>query len=136
MMRLVIILMLILGGLPRVGSLFANNDEPAGAACCGEMEQAASCCGSAMAEDGFCPMSNGPCRCGVAPAPDRDDWPKAPLPRSDRSSATFLAIASPAIAIVIEPDGAPGDSRPWFDAPCRGGQTHNEWQAILGVWRT
>lgn len=79
-------------------------------------------------------MSDGPCTCAAAPNPDRHPRPDAPLPRSDRDSATGLPNESTQIGWLIDPvDPTPVAAALVFGL--RAGKTHNEVQALLSVWQ-
>ena len=74
-------------------------------------------------------------QCGISPAPAPERLPDAPLPRTDRDSVTGLPNGPPKITPVIEPD----DTTPSMASlvvGLRAGKTHNEVQALLGVWQT
>jgi hypothetical protein len=129
------ILMLLTAGLPRLGVGLAGGQDACGESACHQPVVQMSCCGSDSGDDGFCPMSNGPCGCIAAPAPDPEPKPEAPLPRSDRDTITGMPNGPPKIILVIEPD----DSTPSMVSlviGLRAGTTHNEVQALLGVWQT
>lgn len=80
-------------------------------------------------------MSGGPCTCAAAPMPDRQPRPDAPLPRTDRDSITGLPNGPPQITPVIEPDNATPTMASLVTS-LRAGKTHNEVQALLGIWIT
>ena len=88
-------------------------------------------CGS----DTFCSMSDGPCRCGISPTPDPERLPDAPLPKTDRDSVTGFPNGPPRVTPVIEPDDAT-PAMASLVVSLRAGNTHNEVQALLGVWQT
>lgn len=144
MIRIFAILVLVASGLPRLGMGFAAGQDHCGetschmssveVSCYGEPIPAADsdfCCGG----DAFCPMSGGPCRCGVSPTPAPERLPDAPLPRTDRDSVMGLPNGPPKITPVIEPEIAT-PSVASLVIGLRAGKTHNEVQAILGVWQT
>lgn len=79
-------------------------------------------------------MSEGPCRCGISPAPAPTPSPDAPLPRAERDLANGLPNGRPTITPVIEPDDAT-PSVPSLVFGLREDKTHNEAQALLGVWQ-
>ncbi len=93
-----------------------------------------SCCGESSGVE-FCPMSEGPCQCGISPVPAPERLPDAPLPRTERDSVTGLPNGPPTITPVIEPDDAT-PSMASLVVGLRAGKTHNEVQALLGVWQT
>lgn len=135
MIRLMTILILLTAGLPRLGVGFAGGQDACGESACHQPVVQMSCCGSDPGDDGFCPMSNGPCECTAAPAPDPEPKPEAPLPRSDRDSVTGVPNGPPQVVPVVDPDS---------DSPTiaslvlalTAGKSHNEIQALLGIWRT
>lgn len=144
MIRILAILVLVASGLPRLGMSFAAGQSHCGETachglaievhCCGEPIPAVesdSCCGS----DAFCTMSGGPCQCGVSPTQAPERLPDAPLPRTDRDSVTGLPNGPPKITPVIEPEIAT-PSVASLVIGLRVGKTHNEVQALLGVWQT
>ncbi len=67
--------------------------------------------------------------------PDRQPRPDAPLPRTDRDSVTVLTNGPAQITPVIEPDDATPAMASLVVSPCAG-KTHNEVQALLGIWQT
>lgn len=135
MIRIMTILILLTAGLPRLGVGLAGGQDACGESACHQPVVQMSCCGSDPGDDGFCPMSNGPCECIAAPAPDPEPKPEAPLPRSDRDSVTGIPNGPPQVVPVVDPDS---------DTPTiaslvlalTAGKSHNEIQALLGIWRT
>lgn len=80
-------------------------------------------------------MSGGPCQCGVSPLPDQQPTPHTPLPRTDRESVT--AVPRQPIQFVPEADAERGSPTcPAGHQSLLAGLTHNEIQALLGIWRT
>jgi hypothetical protein len=80
-------------------------------------------------------MSDGPCQCGISPTPVPERLPDAPLPQTDRDSVTGLLNDPSKFTPVIEPE----DTTPSMASlvvGLRAGKTHNEVQALLGVWQT
>jgi len=144
MIRILAILVLVASGLPRLGTGFAAGQDRCGESACHVPVVKVSCCGEPIppadsdfgcGSDAFCPMSEGPCRCGISPTPAPEPLPDAPLPRTDRDSITGLPNGPPKITPVIEPD----DTTPSMASlvvGLRAGKTHNEVQALLGVWQT
>jgi len=80
-------------------------------------------------------MSEGPCRCGISPAPAPKPLPDAPLPRPERDSVIGLPNGPPTGTPVIEPDDATPEMASLVFG-LRADNTHNEVQALLGVWQT
>lgn len=139
MIRLITILTLIFAAIPGLGVGLASGQALGpGHACsssgCHEVVIETSCCGES-AEVSVCPMSGGPCTCAAAPMPDRQPRPDAPLPRTDRDSITGLPNGPTQITPVIEPDNAT-PTMASLVASLRAGKTHNEVQALLGIWIT
>lgn len=141
MIRLMTILILMLAGIPRVGVGMIGG--PVGAGCsdmvCQQVMDESSCCEESapvLDMDEFCPMSGGPCRCGITPGDNRNPSPKAPLQRSE-TQITLGLFAEPRQLCIWT---VARDEHP---APMIGLvgnlhalRTHSETQAILGIWRT
>lgn len=144
MIRILAILVLVASGLPRLGTGFAAGQDHCGETACHVPVAEVSCCGESISaadsdfgcgSDAFCPASEGPCQCGISPTPAPERLPDAPLPRTDRDLVTGLPNGPPKITPVIEPD----DTTPSMASlviGVRAGKTHNEVQALLGVWQT
>lgn len=144
MLRILAIAILIAAGLPRLGVGLVVGKDHCGDTMCHMPVVETSCCGEPIpidesdpgcGSDTFCSMSDGPCRCGISPTPDPEPLPDAPLPRTDRDSVTGLPTDSPKINTLNEPD----DSTPSMASLVESflaGKTHNEIQALLGIWRT
>jgi hypothetical protein len=101
--------------------------------CCTTVERV-SCCGERIVEQ-ICGKSGGACHCASAPTDTPDPRPEAPQPRTERE--TLVAVPSPPVHSVVYTD-ADGNLRPPFAAgeSRLAGKTHNEIQALLGIWRT
>jgi len=134
--RLLVILLLATSGILRFPLVAGGSHGDCGhQACATEIATTPGCCESETLASDFCPMSGGPCQCGVAPLPGQQPAPDAPLPKSDRDSVT----AVPAPPIGVEPEV---DPQRRSVIPATGplsllaGLTHNEIQALLGIWRT
>lgn len=135
MTRLLLIILLATSGLMRLplAGVGAHGD-------CGHQEcatgivTAMGCCDTHSVEATFCPMSDGPCQCGVSPLPGPLPTPDAPLPKSDRDSLT--AVPAPPIRIQtdveLQPRSTVAGTSP---LSLLAGLTHNEIQALLGIWR-
>lgn len=80
-------------------------------------------------------MSGGACTCAVSPGPDRQPIPNAPLPRSESDSLTAVPPSPSAVPWPSHPATEPVRSVP-LSVGLFEGFTHNEVQAILGIWRT
>ena len=114
MIRLVVILLLATTGLLRfphaAGGAHGACAHPG---CAIEIETRSGCCDLRPAAAEFCPMSGGPCQCGVSPRPDPQPNPDAPLPRTDRDSLTAVPAppirveswAEPPLSAATPPDG-------------------------------
>ncbi len=144
MVRILAILVLIASGLPRLGTGLVAGQDHCGESSCHMPVVEMSCCGEPIpaadsdfgcGSDAFCPMSDGPCRCSISPTPAPERLPDAPLPRTDRDSVTGLPNGPSQITPVIEPDDT-ARSMASLVIGLREGKTHNEVQALLGVWQT
>lgn len=135
--RLLAILLLALPGIAGLGvggDGKQSNGHSCGHSGCQEVVVNVSCCGE-VTEEQICPTSGGPCECSVSPIPDRKPRPDAPLPRSDRESLTAVTAAPPDVVSMTEPE--PESSRDSvLSFSLLSGLSHNEIQALLGVWRT
>ena len=142
MMRILTILILLLAGLPRVDiGMFGSS---AGHDCtemvCQQPVIAPSGCCDEPAPvvdmDEYCPMSGGECRCGVTPDEDRTPTPKAPFQRSDTQITLGLFEASAEIpSWTTSAEIKHGGATDLFDG-LASLRTHNETQALLGIWQT
>jgi len=144
MVRYLAILVLIGAGLSRIGVGLPGGHascEDAGChvpvvevSCCGD-EGSASASENAGADEEYCPMSDGPCRCGVERGPAPERLPDAPQPRIDRDLVFGLAPGTRVLhrVPVLGREAGPAGLRL---GGCRAGLTHNEVRALLGVWRT
>ena len=141
MVRTLAILIMLVSTLPGAGiglgmGLGLNGGaDPCGDSACHEPVVVVSCCGEQIVDEAYCPMSEGPCRCVVSPAPAPERSPEAPLPRPDRDTLTWLPNAPPRMIteFTAEPKARIAGSQ---TAALTAGRRHNEIQAILGVWRT
>ncbi|MCR9075568.1 MAG: hypothetical protein NXI07_05965 [bacterium] len=104
-----------------------------------EIEQDPSCCplGDAkmQAPSGeYCAMSNGPCTCGMKPIDDRSPNEPLPLPSRDRDSLQMVRGPPASIRIIITelPTRLISIAR---TGSIRAGFSHNQAQALLGVWQ-
>lgn len=99
--------------------------------CCDELTQVVE---PAVEMAEFCPMSGGKCRCGVTPQ-DRTPERKDPLQRSDSQITLGLSKVSvelPTWTPNVSLNGAVATDLVVGLASLR---THNETQALLGIWR-
>tara|TARA_A100001391_G_scaffold204724_1_gene201475 strand:+ start:1608 stop:2036 length:429 start_codon:yes stop_codon:yes gene_type:complete len=142
MMRLLTILIVLLAGLPRVG--LGLIEAPADTGCsdmvCQPVIIEKGCCSEpAPAQDMsvYCPMSDGPCRCGVDRNDDPQRAPEAPLQRSDSQITLGLSRAVAQVCIwSISDDGQTDRPMIGLVEHVHARRTHSETQAILGIWRT
>jgi hypothetical protein len=135
------ILILLLAGIPRVGigMIGAGGDAGCNDAVCQPVIVESSCCGDpapAIDMDEYCPMSGGPCRCGVSPGNDGNQLPEAPLQRSE--SQITLGLSADPVRICVwtainDEHYAPMEG---LVGNLHALRTHTETQAILGIWRT
>ena len=141
MIRMLTILILLLAGIPRVGigMIGAGGDAGCNDAVCQPVIVESSCCGDpapAIDMDEYCPMSGGPCRCGVSPGNDGNQLPEAPLQRSE--SQITLGISADPVRICVWTAINDEHSTPMVGlvGNLHALRTHSETQAILGIWRT
>jgi hypothetical protein len=103
------------------------------------IEPETSCCalGDAITQprgDDYCPMSDGPCVCGVRPVDDHLPGEPMPLPQRDRD--TLQMVRAPPAPIELVEVITPQRLYAVATAETvRSGFTHNQTQAFLGVWR-
>ncbi|RNC80994.1 MAG: hypothetical protein ED559_04105 [Phycisphaera sp.] len=135
MTRVLAILILVATGLPRLGVGLAGGQDHCGEFACHQPVVQVDCCGSEMVEEAYCPMSNGSCECIAAPASDPEPKPEAPLLRSDRDTITGMPNGPPQVMPVAEPDTATPKVASLVLA-LTAGKSHNEIQALLGIWQT
>ena len=131
--RVLVILMLATAGLSGFAPAGVDRHGDCGHEACAP-EASPSCCDSAPDSDGYCALSDGACRCGVAPVPIPLPLPDAPLPKTERDASTAIR-GPPAGTVLLAPsrDDAPRPSTE--PASLLSGLTHNEIQAFLGIWR-
>lgn len=135
MIRILLILTLVAAALPRWGDgLVRDQDLCAGFGCHQPVSQA-GCCGSDSGDQGFCPASDGPCTCAAAPSPDPEPKREAPMPRSERDFIAGFSNAAVQSIPAIDSDELPPVVAPLV-AGLAAGKSHNEIQALLGIWRT
>ncbi len=102
--------------------------------CCTPVERT-NCCGEPTIET-VCHRSGGECRCGVDDR--REDAPTSPAtpPTTDREVLSWVLIA-PVELVAFGADDLTLTRQPTGTASERfAGLTHNEIQALLGIWRT
>ncbi|MDQ7013048.1 MAG: hypothetical protein Q9O74_04035 [Planctomycetota bacterium] len=136
MIRILAILMLILAGAPGLGAVgvrggFAGSCEETA---CQHVVVRTTCCSETI-ETMPCHTGEDDCTCGVAPMPDRQPQPQAPLPRTERDSPAAAPAERPALVGAAAWDAkaprSPIAAPDQFTA-----LTNNEVQALMGVWRT
>jgi len=136
-LRLLVILVLLASGLPGLGVVRAG-DQSHHSSCddagCHPVAVRTTCCGETI-EDAYCSMSGGKCRCAAAPAPTDQPQPPAPMPRPDRDSLTAIPHTPTTIALVADDESLTSDGLAQ-SLGLLAGLTHNEIQALLGIWRT
>lgn len=101
---------------------------------CHRVTARTTCCGETI-EDAYCPMSRGECRCAVAPAPSDQPQPPVPMPRPDRDSLIAIPHAPTTIVLFADDESLASEGLAQ-SLGLLAGLTHNEIQALLGVWRT
>lgn len=129
--RWIAILIFTLAGLPRLGVAPAQTDH-CGMAECRPAVVRVTCCGETVVE--ACPANGGECHCGLSSAPDQDDRPQAPPPRTERLPLVALDLSAPRVvwrASDVQPPHVSQVGQGRYAA-----LTHNEIQALLGIWRT
>jgi len=128
-------LVLVFSGLPSFGAKIAEGGGGCGPAACVRHAVPVSCCQEPAGGEGFCPHSGGRCECSAAPEPDPRPSPQAPLPRPDRDSLAAAAVEAVRLIARSDPESDPSGGSAVSIGPLAG-FTHNEVQALLGVWRT
>lgn len=98
-----------------------------------------SCCplGDGMTQaptNDYCPMSNGPCACGLSPNDAPSPTEPMPMPSRDRDTLQ-MTRAPPASLIIITTDLPTRLTTIARTGSIRAGFSHNQAQALLGVWR-
>lgn len=117
----------------------ASCDQICGSHTLVEVALAPSCCplSDAMAHapaDDYCPMSNGPCTCGITP----DDAPAPtepmPMPSRDRDSMPMTRAPPASIELITAelPTRLLSIAR---TGSILAGFSHNQAQALLGIWQ-
>ncbi len=129
--RWMAILILFLAGLPRVG-IGAGEAVRCDDAACRPVVVQETCCGTTVIE--ACPANGGKCRCGMAPDHHRDERPQAPQPRTERLPLVTIALSVSRLVWRASDVPPPHLARGLLDPTVA--LTHNEVQALLGIWRT
>lgn len=143
MMRLMTILILLLAGIPRVGigMIGSPRDTDCNDMVCQPIvvQKETSCCGEpdpVIDMDEFCPMSNGPCRCGVSPTDDHDRKPIDPLQRNESKITLGIFKAPVQICIWTTINDGHSGTMSGLVENLHALRTHAQTQAILGIWTT
>lgn len=96
-----------------------------------------SCCPLDSTEsqsDDYCPMSNGPCTCGISS--NNEHAPDEPMPAPQRERQTLQMMRGPPLTIQLITTDTPKRLIPVaLTGSIRSGFSHNQAQAFLGVWR-
>lgn len=133
MIRFLAIWFIVAAGLIRPGIGLPAGQDGCGDFACRQPAVQRACCGGEV--DAYCPMSNGPCECAAAPSSDPEPDRDAPLPRPERDSISALPNGPPQVSPPSGPDSKPA-SRFGLLSALNAGKSHNEVQALLGIWRT
>ena len=143
MTRLLTITVILLGVLHAAGfSIPQGVDGECEDTCGSHMPQVVkvepSCCplseDTGPNQDEYCPMSEGPCVCGLRPADDHRPSDPVPMPQRDRD--TLQMPRAPPLIVRGHQLDTPNRLTGITSAEAiRSGFTHNQTQAFLGVWR-
>lgn len=141
MIRMMTILILLLAGIPRVdiGVIGGSADTGCTDVVCQPAVVESSCCSepaTVVDMDEYCPMSDGPCRCGVSPGDDRNQSPEAPLQRSESQITLGLTAETRQVCIWTVRRNEHSSPMAGLVGNLHALRTHAETQAILGIWRT
>jgi len=100
---------------------------------CHEVIREISCCGTETVRT-YCEMSNGPCTCGISPVENPTPHEPLPLPSRDRDSLQMTRAPPANIQLITAelPTRLISIAR---TGSIRAGLSHNQAQALLGVWR-
>ena len=100
---------------------------------CHEEIREVLCCDTKSVHN-FCKLSNGPCTCGIKPNDDRSPNEPLPLPSRDRDSLQMVRGPPASIRIIITqlPTRLISIAR---TGSIRARFSHNQAQALLGVWQ-
>lgn len=133
MIRYLAILILAIGQLP-LGLIPGGQRSEFGQVGCSVAAEAPSCCGFEDVSGDSCPMSGGPCECSISPGPQPQPAPLAPLSKTERDSLTAVRPPSIGIQALVEREAGCAPSSA-VSLNLLVGLTHNEVQALLGIWR-
>ena len=100
--------------------------------CCEDQEEAAQLQDSS---DQFCPMSNGPCRCGINPTDQ--PAPRQPWQGPSNERSPWLNTQPFGSSLVsVYPQCRPEISGGLLESTAWASTTHTQRQAFLGIWQT
>ncbi len=130
--RFLAILILLLPTLSGVGALVRQDGHAGTASGCCEIVEVVSCCGKVSYEK-TCPASGGECQCAASPAdmPIPSSLPLLPL---TLGSMTYKIPPSKELLFEAAVE-APTARLLGIDTLKNNDPSHNQAQAILGVWR-
>ncbi|MCC5785816.1 MAG: hypothetical protein JJU33_03840 [Phycisphaerales bacterium] len=135
MTRTLAIMLLAFAGLIRFSPGVVPEHGVCGHDACAPQMAERPCCDTPAPSESYCSTSDGPCRCGVTPVPDPLPIPDAPLPKTDRDAPTAIRGPPVVVEAMVEPEDEPSRCSA-VPASLLAGLTHNEIQALLGIWRT
>ncbi len=141
-MRLLAILTLILAASPRLGVAAVepqSQQPPCETLACCEPVVVETCCGQTIevvpATHASCPITGGSCACMAQPTEDSQPAVPAPMPRV--GSDLMLAANAARSREVVTTERVLAIRRAETTlAALRANRTHNEAQALLGIWQT
>jgi len=132
MTRLLAISILLFAGLSQIGFERTDMELDCFEQACSVPVVQVSCCGQ-PAEPQYCPMSDGPCQCSIAPAPEPNQQLPAPLPKANTLTFVTILNSPPPMVVLLE------NQSPSFQTSglinLLDYNSHNQRQASLGVWR-
>ncbi|MHC4975503.1 MAG: hypothetical protein ACYTF7_02720 [Planctomycetota bacterium] len=133
--RLILILILVWQPLTLLptGALALTASECAPSVCHVLLERV-SCCGERTVEK-VCVKSGGECLCVSAPLEEPDTQPVYPQPRAERDSPVAITDQLQRAGVRVAVDPMVRRTRGSLLLNLQG-RTHNEIQALLGIWRT
>lgn len=147
MTRWITLILISLGVLHASGLALPSSMGDTCATLCGSHEKpqvtvSTSCCplqstdtqSTQTQSDDYCPMSGGPCTCGISSSDDRT--PDEPMPAPQRERQTLQMMRGPPLTIGLITTDTPKRLIPVaMTGSIRSGFSHNQVQAFLGVWR-
>jgi hypothetical protein len=142
--RITLVILIMLGALHASGFSLPTVARDDCAAICGShskqiVDPEPSCCPLGEAADrqltsDYCPMSDGPCVCGLDSNQERQPIEPVPLPQRDRELQQMVR-GPPELVEVTRATLLPHLVSLARKGSIRMGYSHNQTQAILGVWR-